>query len=327
MTKVKLIFPCRVDWDTMQPHETGKFCQECKKAVRDYVNSEPDLEGAKPFCGRFRSDQIEYQTSTAHILNYQTISLSLLTLLGATGADVNAQILPSDSTEVKHNFQFSKLKFPLRLEGSIRNKENNQTISNALISLKQTGQEVYQTKSDSSGKFSFVLLDKDIKDSVFDLYVSYADTLYPQKADTLLQIPFLPNTIHHNAAFALDLMVKPDLPVCVPNLPINAQNYTVVGVIPNSFHEPVSIGGTAIIYPQIINSPVVTLGYSITPPVEEKKSTPKQPLPQTNEAKHFDEAKPGPLLVKSKSSIGAYLIGALVAVFVGFFLWFKKFKR
>ena len=29
--KAKLIFPCKIDWNSMQDHEKGKFCEACQK--------------------------------------------------------------------------------------------------------------------------------------------------------------------------------------------------------------------------------------------------------------------------------------------------------
>ncbi len=227
-----MIFPCKIDWETMPHAEKGRYCKECKKAINDYTSADLENTEAKVFCGRFTSDQLSYHTSEYEIGNFKTLSLSLLTLLGAAfpEKDLLAQTNEPNKNSVdsihKEIFKgkFSNLRFPLKLEGTIRDKVNKEVIVNADVRMLQKNSVIYSVKTDSSGRFSFVLLEKDVTDSVFDLRVSYTGTNRPDRADTLWKVPLMTDTIKKGAVFSIDFMVKP---VEIPTLSVAPNVFSI----------------------------------------------------------------------------------------------------
>lgn len=227
-----MIFPCKVDWETMPQKETGRYCSECKKTINDYTSSGLEDVKSKVFCGRFTSDQLSYHTSEYEISNFKTLSLSLLTLLGATIPDkdllaqtheLNGSTADSIHKEVFKG-KFSNLRFPLKMEGTIRDKDSREVIVNADVRMLQQNSVIYSVKTDSSGKFSIVLLEKDISDSVFDLRVSYTGTNRPDQADTLWRVPLITDTIKKGAVFSIDFLVKP---VEIPILSVSSNVFSI----------------------------------------------------------------------------------------------------
>lgn len=233
MKKAKLIFPCKIDWDSMQAHEKGKYCQECRKAVEDYTKRNLDKVNSVQFCGRFSSEQLEFNRSYYETRNYAPLTLSLLALLGAAGNAQTPAETKTDSSSVSAPLKFSNLKFPLKLEGTLRNKETRQTLANAEVSLIQNDTVIYSTKTDPSGKFGFLLLEKDIRETDFDIRVSYSDSVACTVSDTVFQLPLSADTVRANAVFALEFMVKP----AELFAPVNPATFTI-----SPF--PGTIGGT-----------------------------------------------------------------------------------
>ena len=42
MTNLKIINPCKENWNSMAPNKLGRFCQLCDKTVIDFTKMSPD---------------------------------------------------------------------------------------------------------------------------------------------------------------------------------------------------------------------------------------------------------------------------------------------
>lgn len=58
--------PCSEDWESMSPHEKGRFCSACNKCVIDFTQKEPQEilqiiteKKEKQVCGRFYNHQLK----------------------------------------------------------------------------------------------------------------------------------------------------------------------------------------------------------------------------------------------------------------------------
>lgn len=244
-----MIFPCKVDWEKMPQQETGKYCGECKKTIRDYTASRLDEIKEEIFCGRFNNNQVSYPKSKYEVKNFKGLSLSLLALLGGVQSqDLTAQTstaneIPGDSIN-KEIFKekFSNLRFPLKMEGTIRDKISKEVVVNADVRMLQRDSVLYSVKTDSAGKFSFVLLEKDIRDPFFDLRVSYTGTNKPYMADTLLKVPLISDTIKNNVVFSIDFLLTP---LVIPALTADqfkmpySGDFQLGGVVAYDFQRPI----------------------------------------------------------------------------------------
>lgn len=64
--KITIPEPCRQNWDTMLPNDTGRYCNSCEKSVIDFTaKSDEEIQlyfinnFIQPVCGRFKNTQIQ----------------------------------------------------------------------------------------------------------------------------------------------------------------------------------------------------------------------------------------------------------------------------
>ena len=101
MTNLKIINPCKENWNSMAPNELGRFCQLCDKTVIDFTKMSPDeikvylqKNGRKRICGHIPSEPIKtvpskkeqwFNTLRVKInqrIAFRPIRISLLCILG-----------------------------------------------------------------------------------------------------------------------------------------------------------------------------------------------------------------------------------------------------
>jgi len=320
MNQIKLIFPCKVDWETMPHQEAGRYCDECKKRIHDYTSAKADeFTTSSVFCGQFRSDQLTYHKSEYEIRNFKTISLSLLTLLGAVIPAQQAKAQAEETTTEVTVGKFSNLKFPLKMEGTIRDKESREIIVGATVTLMQLNSVISTIKTDSSGCFSFLLLERDIKDSVIDVRVSYQGTNRYYAADTLLRIPLILDAIKSNAVFSIDFLIKP-----AESLPLITTTTFVLGQGYDIGRPYVPTGGVVAIQPYWVVNPFVLT--DVTPTLVVDTAKPKvmeakfEPQPKTKKVQRKTE-------VETADPKTNRILVALITFIVFLIFRFNKFKR
>ncbi len=178
MKKLKLIFPCTFDWDVNKTGVDRKYCTNCKKVIRDY-SSQTDhgmpvnkIIPNEITCGRFHSSQVTFNISNYLITNLKPITLSILTLLGIA----DEQELVGQTKDPSHaidSTKFSKLKFPLNLNGQIKDKTTNEEVPFASVVLFHGAKQIGVSTTNMEGRFSFTLNKDDGLDSLFSLSVSF----------------------------------------------------------------------------------------------------------------------------------------------------------
>lgn len=337
LNNAKLIFPCKVNWDTMSPAEAGRFCSECKKVVQDYTKRSLKDAPAKTFCGSFNPDQISFHTSHFMVANRTALSVSLFTLLGipATGqiaADTQlpAKFDPALPIEFKSDtFKFSNLHFPLLLEGRLRIRENSLPLQNARLTLLQKDTVIHTTQTDNTGRFRFTLQQNDLQDEHIDIAVFYEGTDFSGRPDSLLHLPLTKDTVKAGNVFALEFMVKPFQPV-ITGVPQTSM--TIMGGIgsyqwPPNYFIPEPLGGTFTIMPNLHTK--ITIVQTAAP----ETLTVSMP-PHTN-SKNYKGAVIGPAASQANASselestlrTGFWRrasIATFIAILLGFFLRRKK---
>ena len=105
MTNLKIINPCKENWNSMTPNELGRFCLLCDKTVIDFTKMSPDeikvylqKNGRKRICGRIPREPIKTVLSKKEQwfnslrvkinqgIAFRPIRISLLSILGLTMA-------------------------------------------------------------------------------------------------------------------------------------------------------------------------------------------------------------------------------------------------
>ena len=189
MNKPILVFPCKYDFDFMDKTEVGSFCKHCNKVVKDYsklsgIQFQNELAITdKNSCGRFRKDQVTFHSNTLFIPGFKEVSLSILSLLGASfipNQSIAQTIAPAQHIS-KTSSALSKLKFPLTIKGTLKEKSSNLPISYSKVLFRQKGKDKKSVYTDKDGNFSILLKRIDVVDTNFQLILSQAG----YKGDTL----------------------------------------------------------------------------------------------------------------------------------------------
>ena len=133
-------------------------------------------------CGRFRKDQISFNSTTFLIPAFKAVSLSILSLLGASLVpnQLNAQTQTTQHVS-KISSALSKLKFPLTIKGTLKEKGGIMPIAYSKVIFRQKGKTRKSAYTDTEGNFSITLKRTDVVDTNFQLILSQAG----YKNDTL----------------------------------------------------------------------------------------------------------------------------------------------
>jgi hypothetical protein len=70
MKNLSIPNPCPVNWDSMTPNESGRFCDQCQLTVVDFTAmTESEIKNyfqcnyGKKTCGRFKVNQLDHSTN------------------------------------------------------------------------------------------------------------------------------------------------------------------------------------------------------------------------------------------------------------------------
>ena len=166
----------------------GYHCQLCDKHItdfRDKTNAEiiqAVKESPVKVCGIFSKGQTYYKTSHISLPHFgQSIGLSLMGILGFMGPVLTGCEKDSPEDSAVKLDAFRKLKFPMDLNGMLRDHTTGKPIPNAKVSLQQNGKTILETVTDENGYFTFFVQRKDLRKETFDLAFQasgyFSDTL------------------------------------------------------------------------------------------------------------------------------------------------------
>lgn len=214
MTKPSLTFPCKFKTTDFQLKNGTYYCQSCSQTIHDFRNTEKEeilntlSSGNNQTCGIFRIDQVTTQTVQIQLGVQRMISLSLLGILGFMGTAVlsscDAEAVPEKPIR---ETAFSKLKFPLVINGTIIDSSNSTVLPNTQVSLLQQGRFIKRVTTNENGVFRMELMQGELKNNDFELHVYQSDY-------QLNTVPFDEKTISakqlHNLTIALQIIPDPE---------------------------------------------------------------------------------------------------------------------
>lgn len=187
--------PCNQSHTQMEKREDGYYCSSCEKILTDFrQKTETEIKQiitANPgkVCGIFHNHQISSKTSHVALSNASyRVGLSLLGILGFLGPVISScESAPDDATIVKQK-AFSKLKFPLKISGQLKDEKTGLPLAKSPVEIQQEGKTILKEYTDEAGNFELTVNQKDLRKETFDLiYLAknhVADTLQKQYIDS-----------------------------------------------------------------------------------------------------------------------------------------------
>jgi hypothetical protein len=179
----------------MEQRDGGYYCTSCEKVLTDFrQKSETEIKhiitsNPGKVCGIFHNHQISSKTSHVALsfASYR-VGLSLLGILGFLGPVISScESAPDDATVVKQK-AFSKLKFPLKISGQLKDEQTGKPLAKSPVEIQQDGKTILTGFTDEDGNFELTVNRKDLKEETFDLiYLAKnhgADTLQKQNIES-----------------------------------------------------------------------------------------------------------------------------------------------
>lgn len=179
--------PCNEKWNTMQPHDRGKFCLQCSKEVIDFTKLDNTeiiqiIEQSKSrICGRMSVSQLDRLIEIPSKKNRSKLRkvLTAIFLIGSTGS-IFASPLVSKANSLnvsknESNYKRIDIKKHIRTD-SLKNTlkgqvltESEEPIPGADIFIKELNVEI---ETDSNGYFK-IILPKDLKENYVTVNIKY----------------------------------------------------------------------------------------------------------------------------------------------------------
>ena len=189
-TKLPLLsLPCKVQLNELSPTEKGLHCSNCDKVLTDFRGKANDevvqtiRTAPHKVCGIFTPNQFDFKTSKLSFSATQRrVGLSLLGILGFLGpvtTGCSGSDHQNDAQDTKQK-AFNNLKFPMKVEGMLKDEKTGQPLALATVSIFQNGKVIRKGKTDEHGSFSILLQKGDLIRENFDFIVkqrSQSDTL------------------------------------------------------------------------------------------------------------------------------------------------------
>lgn len=255
MSKPILSLPCNQSHTQMEKRDGGHYCSSCEKVLTDFrQKSDTEIKQlitANPgkICGIFHNHQISSKTSHVALSSASyRVGLSLLGILGFLGPIVSScESAPDDATRVKQQ-AFNKLKFPMKINGQLKDEKTGRPLANSPVEIQQNGKTILKGTTDQAGNFELTIQKEDLRNESFDLiYLSkkhVADTLHQENLESLVKGKKLILTLKAEAATCR--VTKGEGPDIVGDV-------IVEGEIAPDFHSPTIVGEPAV--PDPIETP------------------------------------------------------------------------
>ncbi len=241
--------PCKMHLNDFSQEEKGYHCAQCDKVLTDFrAKSNEEIvatiqSSPGKVCGIFNRDQYDFKVSQLTLPRLQqSVSLSLLGILGFLGPVVSScETTTKETAPIRQN-AFNKLKFPMHVTGTLRDEKTKEPIAGAWLELQQNGKTIRKVHTDQDGYFDFTIGKGDLKKETFDL------TVDGKKHDA--------DTINNHSLFSvshgekISLTLKASTGVCEKRVDVVNMPSEEGEVIVDGLYDP-----DPIIEPELISPP------------------------------------------------------------------------
>jgi hypothetical protein len=169
-----ILKPCSENWDKMSPVDGGRFCVKCSKKVQDLTDGQIVPLG-ESLCGRIKVPVTKTISFKSFLfrqspMRYFALMFTLL-FVNKVKAQLNKIEVKDLSLTRESEYEFDNV---IEVNGKLENENTKMEIADAFVSLFDSkGNRLHIARTDSSGKFAFVILRKSIADSLFTLKAEY----------------------------------------------------------------------------------------------------------------------------------------------------------
>jgi len=176
-----LSLPCKTPFHELSSGEKGYHCSNCDKVLTDFRGKTDEevvrtIQSAdNKICGIFHPKQYDFKTSQLSFSAAQRrVGLSLLGILGFLGPVVTAcsDSQSKDAAIETKQKAFNNLKFPMKVEGTLKDEKTGKPLGLAMVSIYQNGKVIRNDRTDENGNFSIVLQKGDLIRESFDFILS-----------------------------------------------------------------------------------------------------------------------------------------------------------
>lgn len=216
--------PCKVKHNELTSKDSGLHCTNCDKVLTDFrgktneevvSNIQTAQQSGQQICGVFQRGQYDFKTSRLTFSAAQRkVGLSLLGILGFLGPVITS-CSDADHTDTAIETKqkaFNNLKFPMTLEGMLKDETTGEPLAFAAVSVFQNGKVIRRDRTDANGNFSIFLQKGDLLRENFDFILSKED----YKTDTLKAFSIL----NASCKQKIQLILKAAPEECLPTLGI-----------------------------------------------------------------------------------------------------------
>jgi len=183
---VSIPVPCHENWDLMSPHEQGKYCMVCSKAVIDFTHmTDTEIiraiqQSSQTICGRLDEQQLDSLRPKYQLPKKMKVFLYALAVafLIELPSEVFAQT-PSDTIS-------SNLLQSGEINGRVTD-EKGQPMDFATVQVFENDVKVGGAKTDINGRFKIKL----INPGVYSVRVTYAG----YQTETVKKVGIQPNKL------------------------------------------------------------------------------------------------------------------------------------
>lgn len=171
----KVIKPCSQDWSKMNPVDGGRFCDHCHKKVHDLTEGQKFFTSDENICGRIAVMPVKHVSFKKFLFRQSIVRYFVLMFVLLFVNKVKAQLnkIQVDNLIIgkETDFDFDRL---LEVTGTLHNEKTGTPVEDGFVTLYDSkGNRLHEARTDSAGRFEFVVLQKQIADSLFSLKAEY----------------------------------------------------------------------------------------------------------------------------------------------------------
>ncbi|HXB39501.1 MAG TPA: carboxypeptidase-like regulatory domain-containing protein [Bacteroidia bacterium] len=167
--------PCSENWDKMTPVEGGRFCNHCSKKVHDLTNGAILPDTGESFCGRINASSTKQISFKKYLFRQSPVRFFALMFVLLFSNKIKAQLnkIETDSLSFTKESDYEKDNI-ISISGKLVNEKSKQEVSFGFVTLYDSQKNVLEvTQTGLKGEFSFLVLQRNVADSLFSLKAEY----------------------------------------------------------------------------------------------------------------------------------------------------------
>jgi len=175
MIKYEITDPCTENWDKMKQVPGGRFCDKCVKKVHDLTNGNVLPDSNESFCGRIPVEKTRSISFRKFLFRQSPLRYFALMFVLLVSNKIKAQLnkMNFDGLQLNRESEYEDDNI-VSVSGTLLNEEKKLEVEGAFVTLYDSKRnKLTVTKTDSTGRFTFLIWRQKIADSLFSLKAEY----------------------------------------------------------------------------------------------------------------------------------------------------------